>query len=231
MSYEIQIEKRNKDGTKKEIPITMEILELTSNNGYLLLKILEKLGTDLESEKYLMSTEYFQELVLRIKNVDKVQYYTEHPEEYLIAMDTLQNFCEKLLNKLKGESIGFDIYKFLEENSDVYLSDYEVKPLPIGPNSYPDSTGTFRWWTGRDMLTFLKNEAFKAGLIPIPLYSDEKKKKPNKDIDSVIRNLDLLVWTVKTRKKTLGEEIEKQKKQTEWYNTRVGEYQKYLQSL
>ena len=70
----------------------------------------------------------------------------------------------------------------------------------------------------------------KAGLIPIPLYSDEKKKKPNKDIDSVIRNLNSLIWTVKIRKESLGKDIEKRKKQTEWYNTRVGEYQKYLQN-
>ena len=132
-----------------------------------------------------MSTEYYRGLVSRIESVDKIQYYKEHLEENLIVMDTLQNFCEKLLNKLKGESVGFDIYKFLVENSDIFLFEYEVKPLPHGPkNYYPHSsysTDTFRWWTGRDMLAFLKNEAFKAGLIPIPLYSDEKKKKQERE--------------------------------------------------
>lgn len=214
-----------KDGTKEKLPISVVINDMAIRNQEFIVKTLDLL-MDPNDLKEFLKERFSPEEYTMYSNNENSKYFNSHLEEFIEAMEKLRKFCEILLDAIRNEAPGFDIFHLLEENSSLDLLIYEVDKLPNGPSEYSSSA----WWTARDMFDYLKDSGLQQGRNSIPLYKTEKKKKVVKKMDSVTKNLEYIIRKLVSKKKLVQKSIEKAKKSEAEFQEQFEEYQRYIQN-
>ena len=223
---EIKITRVRKDGIKEKNPISVVTNNIAIKNQEFTIKILEILMDSNDLREFLKERLLAEEYTMYFAN-ENMKYFNNHPEEFIESIEELQKFCEILLDVIKNEAPGFEIFHLLEENTSLNLLMYEAKKLIYGPNGIYSSSA---WWTARDMFEYLKSSGFKHGRNSIPLYKTEKKKKLIKKMDSVMKNLEYIIKKLVHKKESIQKSRENAKKIETEFQEQFEEYQRYIQN-
>jgi hypothetical protein len=223
---DIKVTRVRKDGFKEKNPISVVTNDITIKNQEFIIKILEILMDSKDIREFLKER-LFPEEYIKYFAKENMKYFNSHPEDFIESIEELQKFCETLLDVIRNEAPGFEIFHLFEENSSLNLLMYEVKKLLYGPNGIYYSSA---WWTARDMFEYLKTSGFKQGRNSIPLYKTEKKKKLIKKMDSVMKNLEYMIKKLVHKKESVQKSREKAKKIKTEFQEQFEEYQKYIQN-